>query len=42
MTAFPIVKHHDEEEYGRYRTTELILDCLNAYAAGDVGAWVQD
>ena len=41
METFPIIKRHDEQRHGRYRTKELILHYYSAYAAGDVGAWVK-
>ncbi len=40
METFPIVKRHDIEKYGTYRTKELILQYYNAYAAGDMGAYI--
>ena len=39
--TFPIVKRHDIERHGRYRTKELIVHYYNAYAAGDMEAWVK-
>jgi hypothetical protein len=30
------VKKHDEEQFGRYRTKELVLAYLNAVEAGDL------
>jgi len=41
LSTFPIVRRHDEERFGRYRTRDLILAYYNAYAAGDMGAWVK-
>jgi len=41
LGTFPIVQRHDQERYGRFRTRDLILHYYNAYAAGDMGAWVQ-
>lgn len=40
METFPIVKRHDHERFGRYRTKDLILHYCNAYTAGDLEAWV--
>jgi len=40
LETFPIVKRHDVEEFGTYRTKELILHYYSAYAAGDMDAWV--
>ena len=33
LERFPIVREHDEREFGRYRTKDLILGYLNAVAA---------
>ncbi|MEA3400144.1 MAG: hypothetical protein U9R79_02755, partial [Armatimonadota bacterium] len=41
LDTFPIVREHDEEQFGRYRTKELILHYFKAYAAGDMEAWVE-
>jgi len=41
LSTFPIVRRHDEQRFGRYRTRDLILAYYNAYAAGDMGAWVK-
>ncbi|MHB8995563.1 MAG: Eco57I restriction-modification methylase domain-containing protein [Armatimonadota bacterium] len=41
LGTFPIVQRHDQERYGRFRTKDLILHYYNAYAAGDMGAWVE-
>ena len=41
LSTFPIVQRHDEERHGRYRTKDLIVHYYNAYAAGDLGAWVK-
>ena len=41
LETFPIVKRHDEQNFGKYRTKELILQYMNAYAAGDMDAWVK-
>ena len=35
LDTFPIVREKDEEEFGSYRTKELILAYMNALAAGD-------
>ena len=35
LDTFPIVREQDEEEFGSYRTSELILAYMNALAAGD-------
>ena len=35
LDTFPIVRRHDEADYGRYRTRDLILAYMNALAAGD-------
>ena len=42
LETFPIIKRHDVEQFGRYRTKDLILHYYNAYAAGDMDAWVAD
>jgi hypothetical protein len=36
------VCRHDEQRYGRSRTRDLILHYYNAYAAGDIQAWVEN
>lgn len=41
LSTFPIVQRHDEQRHGRYRTKDLIVHYYNAYAAGDLGAWVK-
>ncbi|MDI9584170.1 MAG: N-6 DNA methylase, partial [Acidobacteriota bacterium] len=41
LETFPIVKRHDLERFGKYRTKELIGHYYNAYAAGDMAAWVE-
>jgi len=41
LSTFPIVRRHDEQRFGRYRTRDLILAYYNAYAAGDMSAWVK-
>ncbi len=35
LDTFPIVRAHDEAEYGRYRTKELVLAYMNAISSGD-------
>ncbi len=35
LSTFPIVRKQDEDEFGNYRTRELILAYMNALAAGD-------
>lgn len=35
LSTFPIVKREDETEFGRYRTSEMIISYMNALAAGD-------
>jgi hypothetical protein len=35
MDTFPIVREHDEAQFGRYRTKELVLGYMSALAAGD-------
>ena len=35
LDTFPIVHRHDEQEFGRYRTKEMVLAYMNALAAGD-------
>lgn len=41
MDTFPIVKRNDEAIHGAYRTKALILAYYNAYAAGNMDAWVK-
>jgi hypothetical protein len=41
MDTFPIVRRQDEAQYGRFRTKDLILSYHNAYAAGNMDAWVK-
>ena len=42
LDTFPIVRRQDEAKYqGRFRTKELILGYYNAYAAGNMDAWVK-
>ena len=33
-------ERRDREQFGKYRTKELILHYWSAYNAGDMGAWV--
>ena len=35
MDTFPIVRRQDEDEFGYYRTRDLVLAYMNALAAGD-------
>ena len=35
LSTFPIVRREDEREFGRYRTSEMIISYMNALAAGD-------
>ena len=35
MSTFPIVRRQDEEEFGSYRTRDLVLAYMSALAAGD-------
>lgn len=35
LSTFPIVRREDEREFGRYRTSEMIVSYMNALAAGD-------
>ena len=41
LDTFPIVKRQDEARYGSFRTKDLILSYYNAYAAGNMDAWVK-
>jgi hypothetical protein len=41
LDTFPIVREHDMNDFGHYRTKDLILHYYNAYAAGDMSAWVE-
>lgn len=41
LDTFPIVSRQDVEKYGNYRTKDLIIAYYNAYAAGDMDAWVK-
>ena len=36
LETFPIVKRHDMQQFGRFRTKELVLGYMNAVAAGDL------
>jgi hypothetical protein len=36
LDQFPIVRHKDEVEHGRYLTKELVLAYFNAVQAGDI------
>ena len=40
LDTFPIVKRHDESEFGTYRTKEMILAYMRALKAGDTKAKV--
>ena len=35
LDTFPIVREQDEEEFGNYRTKELVLAYINTLAVGD-------
>ncbi len=35
LSTFPIVQREDEAEFGRYRTSEMIISYMNALKAGD-------
>lgn len=35
LDTFPIVREQDEQAFGRYRTKDLILGYMAAFAAGD-------
>ena len=35
LSTFPIVEREDKAEFGRYRTSEMIISYMNALAAGD-------
>ena len=35
LGTFPIVQKHDQSQFGRYRTRDLILAYMNALSAGD-------
>ena len=41
LDTFPIVQRLDEEQYGKYRTKEMIMAYHTAYSAGNMDAWVQ-
>ncbi|MEO8671094.1 MAG: hypothetical protein ABI411_07245, partial [Tahibacter sp.] len=38
LDTFRIVREHDEADFGRYRTKDLVLGYMNALAAGDTEA----
>ncbi len=40
LGTFPIVRRQDEAEFGRYRTSELVLAYMSALAAGDTDSVV--
>jgi hypothetical protein len=35
LSTFPIVREHDERDFGRYLTRDLVLGYMAAFAAGD-------
>ena len=35
LDTFPIVRRHDETQFGRYRTRDLVLAYMDALSAGD-------
>ena len=35
LSTFPIVRREDEAQFGRYRTSEMVIAYMNALAAGD-------
>ena len=35
LDTFPIVRRHDETQFGRYRTRDLVLAYIDALSAGD-------
>ena len=35
LSTFPIIRREDEAEFGRYRTSEMIISYMNALKAGD-------
>ena len=37
LSTFPIVRREDEAEFGRYRTSEMVISYMNALAAGGYG-----
>ncbi|MGH7035556.1 MAG: Eco57I restriction-modification methylase domain-containing protein [Stellaceae bacterium] len=41
LDTFPIVREHDEAEFGRYRTKDLVLGYMRAIAAGDVESRIE-
>jgi len=38
LDTFPIVRRHDEQQFGRCRTKDMILAYMNAIVAGDIEA----
>lgn len=42
LNQFPIVREADENEFGKFRTRDLILAYMNAVAAGDLTARVKE
>ena len=36
MDTFPIVRRQDMDDFGSYRTKDMILAYMNALAAGDI------
>jgi len=38
LNTFPIVRRHDEKQFGRYRTKDMVLAYMNAVKAGDLDA----
>ena len=36
LDTFPIVREHDEHEFARYRTKDMILAYMSAFEAGDI------
>lgn len=40
LSTFPIVERQDTARYGRYRSRDLILHYMSAYAVGDTDAWI--
>ncbi|MCH8031258.1 MAG: hypothetical protein IIB09_05515 [Bacteroidetes bacterium] len=40
LSTFPIIRRHDEEAFGSYRTQDLILAYMRAHDAGDVDSRV--
>lgn len=35
LDSFPIIRRQDEDQFGSYRTRDLILACMNTLAIGD-------